>query len=117
MGYQFKPRTQQDAIFGACDCPDAALIAPKRNVSTTPLQALNLLNSQFMLDQSSFFAERVTRDAGADIEAQVRRAFLLAFGRAPSPVELSASAAMAREHGLPMFCRVLLNANEFIYLD
>ena len=48
MVYQFKPRSQQDPTFGAFDCPDAALVAPRRNVSTTALQALNLLNSEFI---------------------------------------------------------------------
>ena len=48
MVYQFKPRSQQDPTFGAFDCPDAALVAPRRNISTTALQALNLLNSRFV---------------------------------------------------------------------
>ena len=48
MVYQFKPRSQQDPTFGAFDCPDAALVAPRRYSSTTALQALNLLNSAFV---------------------------------------------------------------------
>ena len=52
MVYQFKPRSQADPTFGAFDCPDAALAAPRRNVSTTALQALNLLNSRFVIRQA-----------------------------------------------------------------
>ena len=52
MVYQNKPRVELDTLFGAFDCPDAGQIQPKRNVSTTALQALNLLNSEFMVEQS-----------------------------------------------------------------
>jgi hypothetical protein len=58
MIYQFKPRSQPDPTFGAFDCPDAALVAPRRTSSTTALQALNLLNSRFVLAQADFFAAR-----------------------------------------------------------
>src|SRR6185295_6052494 len=66
MIYQSKWRMQLDDVFGAFDCPDAGQIAPKRNVSTTPLQALNLMNSRFVLQQAKFFAERVEREAVGD---------------------------------------------------
>jgi len=80
MVYQHKPRMQLDDTFGAFDCPDAGQIAPKRNVSVTPLQALNLLNSRFLLQQSSFLAERA-KEAGADPVMQVKQVFRLAFQR------------------------------------
>ena len=64
MVYQFKPRLQQDRTFGAFDCPDATTVTPKRNVSTTPFQALNLLNDPFVLDQAERFAARLKREAG-----------------------------------------------------
>jgi hypothetical protein len=115
MVYQFKPRSQQDPTFGAFDCPDAALAAPKRNVSTTALQSLNLLNSRFILQQSRAFASRLHHDAGDDPEAQAQRGFRLAFGRKPDAVELAAAVALIREHGAAAFGRALFNANEFIY--
>jgi hypothetical protein len=49
MIYQFKPRLQQDGTFGVFDCPDATTTMPRRNRSTTALQALNLLNDPFVL--------------------------------------------------------------------
>ncbi len=112
--YQAKPRVQLDDIFGAFDCPDAGQIAPRRTSSTTPLQALNLLNSSFAMQQAGFFAERLEKDAGAQPEAQVRRAFALAFARVPAEDEITAAVALIREHGLTIFCRALFNANEFI---
>jgi mono/diheme cytochrome c family protein len=116
MIYMTKVRMQQDSTFGAFDCPDGGQIAPKRNTSTTPLQALNLLNSDFMLQQAEFFAERLKREQGDDIAKQVRRAFALAFEREPSEDELSVSTKFVQADGLPLFCRALLNANEFVYV-
>jgi len=117
MVYQSKPRTMLDDIFGAFDCPDAGQPAPKRTSSTTPLQALNLLNSSFAVQQGGFFAERLRREVGPDAAAQVNRAFQLAFGRVPSAEELADSTAFIAHDGLPAFCRALFNANEFLRLD
>jgi hypothetical protein len=110
-------RQRPDGVFGVFDCPDAGQIAPKRSSSTTPLQALNLLNSSFMMQQSEFFAGRLKKEAGSEVNAQINRAFALAFQRKPDRVELSASAKLIREHGLTAFCRAVFNANEFVYLD
>jgi hypothetical protein len=117
MVYQFKPRTQQDMTFGAFDCPDGTMTIPRRNTSTTALQALNLLNSAFMLDQSKAFAERVVADVGTDATAQVNRCFQLAFVREPNAKELTASVAVVKQHGLAAFCRALLNTNELVFVD
>jgi hypothetical protein len=116
MIYQSKWRMQLDDVFGSFDCPDAGQIAPKRNVSTTPLQALNLMNSRFMLQQAKFFAERLQREA-KDEDAQVVRGFRLAFQREPTPTERTASLRLVRDHGLSAFCRALFNANEFLFVD
>ena len=116
MVYQFKPRLQQDRTFGAFDCPDATSAMPKRNISTTPLQALNLLNDPFILDQAERFAKRVKLEAGGEVGHQVKRAFRLALGRAPTKVESKASEKLVREHGLPLLCRVLFNTNEFVFV-
>jgi hypothetical protein len=59
MVYQTKIRQEQDAVFGAFDCPDGTQIAPQRSRSTTPLQALNLFNSGFIQQQSDLMAARL----------------------------------------------------------
>ncbi|MDG3006050.1 PSD1 and planctomycete cytochrome C domain-containing protein [Paludisphaera mucosa] len=115
MIYQFKPRSQQDPTFGSFDCPDAALVAPRRNTSTTALQALDLLNSRFVVQQSEAFARRIAAEAGPDPEKQVERGFALALARPPSAAERAAGSALIRSHGGPAFCRALYNANEFVY--
>jgi hypothetical protein len=114
MVYQAKPRTELDTTFGAFDCPDAGQVSPKRTRSTTPLQALNLLNSPFAVQQAESFAERLRREAGQGTDAQVRRAFQLGFLREPAADELAASMKLVQAHGLAALCRALFNANEFL---
>jgi mono/diheme cytochrome c family protein len=116
MVYQFKPRSQPDPTFGAFDCPDAALGAPRRNVSTTALQALNLLNSHFVIQQAALFARRLEMEAGPSPTRQAIRGFNLAFGRSPSPSETTAAISLIQTHGAAVLCRALYNANEFVYV-
>jgi cytochrome c553 len=114
--YQQKPRMQLDDTFGAFDCPDAGQIAPRRSTSTTPLQALNLLNGPFLVQQAEFFAERLAREASASDE-QTRRALLIAFGREPTGEETAAAKKLIERHGLAAFTRAIFNCNEFIVVD
>jgi hypothetical protein len=116
MVYAHKHRMQLDDTFGAFDCPDAGQVAPKRNSSNTPLQALNLLNGRFIVQQSSLFADRVRREAGADTTAQAAFAFHATFGRAPTDAENSSAAEFIRQQGLTALCRALFNANEFLFV-
>ena len=114
MVYQSKPRAELDSFFGAFDCPDAGQVQPKRTVSVTPLQALNMLNGDFLLDQAARFAKRVEREAGSDPALQVGRAIELAFGRKATEAEVAAGRTLVAAHGLPILCRSLYNASEFI---
>lgn len=114
--YMTRIRMRQDGTFGAFDCPDGGQVAPKRGRSTTPLQALNLLNSPFIEQQTTLFAERVKKDAGDKPEDQIARAFRLAFGRPPTEEEMKDAATLVQTHGLPALCRALVNANEFLFL-
>jgi hypothetical protein len=116
MIYQARPRMQPDDTFGGFDCPDAGQTAPRRTVSITPLQALNLLNSPFLLQQSEIFAKRL-QQASADAAEQLRLAFRLAFGREATESEQRAAANLIRDHGVPALCRALFNANEFLCVN
>ncbi len=116
MVYQSKPRVQLDDTFGAFDVPDAGQIAPRRTSSTTPLQALNFLNSTFAMQQSALLAARLEKEAGMTAAAQVKRAFQLAYQRDPNADELAASTRLISQHGLAMFCRALFNTSEFMTL-
>ena len=106
----------QDSTFGSFDCPDAGQNQPSRPRSTTPLQALNLFNSQFVAQQASLFAGRLQREAGGESASQVRLAYRLALGREPDGEEARLCTALVKEQDLATFCRVLLNTNEFLFL-
>jgi hypothetical protein len=110
MVYATIVRQRPEGVFGVFDCPDGGQIAPKRTSSTTPLQALNLLNSRFIMLQAELFAKRLGRDASP------YQAFQLAFNRPPTANELAAAEQFIRNHDLVLFCRALFNANEFVYV-
>lgn len=116
MVYQFKPRLQQDGTFGAFDCPDGTAPAPRRNISTTALQALNLLNDPFVVELTDRFARRVRREAEDNTPARIDRAFQLAFGRSPGEAEKQAAQRLIENHGLEALCRALFNANEVLFV-
>jgi hypothetical protein len=106
------------------DCPDNALATPRRSSTTTPLQALTLMNHSFTVEMAGFFAERLQQksaltdeSAPVVLESQINEAFALAYGRPPKPKEKKAAAALIAQHGLTAFCRALLNSNELIYLN
>jgi hypothetical protein len=98
------------------DTPDCAFSTPSRTSTTTPLQALTLMNHSFTFDMADALAKRIKRES-KDTEAQIKLGFLLAFSRVPDDQESAASVALINEHGMQAFCRALLNANEFIHVD
>lgn len=115
MVYQTKVRQEQDAVFGAFDCPDGTQIAPQRSRSTTPLQAMNLFNSGFVQQQAEAMARRLEHDH-ADSNLQIQAAVERVYSRLPEADELVELQAFVAEQGLPALCRVLLNSNEFLFI-
>ena len=116
MVYMHRVRMEKDGVFGAFDRPDAGQNCAKRARSTTALQALNLFNSAFAIEQAERFARRVQREAGPNADDQIARAFALAFGRAPTATESTRAQAVASEHGMATVCRALFNANELVFM-
>jgi len=116
MVYMTKVRMERDAVLGAFDSPDAAQVCPKRTRSTTPLQALNLLNSTFIIDQAEHFAGRLRVEAGPNPADQVRRALLLTTGREGDAEDIADAVRLVENHSLEAFCRVAFNLNEFLFL-
>ena len=116
--YHQNARASRVDLMTEFDCPDNALAAPRRAETTTPLQALTMLNHHFSLDMSEYLAERLLRDGGdGQIQNQIRLGFRLAYSRAPTDVELEDAVGLVEAHGLRAFCRALLNSNEMIYLE
>jgi hypothetical protein len=114
--YRFVFRTLPDPFMEQFDAADASQLTPVRNASITPLQALAMLNDPFILRQSEHFAGRLEKLA-SDREGQVRAAFALALGRPPEPDEVREWLDYATRHGMANFARMLLNSNEFLFVN
>ncbi len=114
--YRFAFRTVADPFLDALDCPDGSTATPVRSVSTTPTQAFALLNDAFLIRQSEHVARRLAAQSMTP-ESQVDAAFRLILLRPPSAGERERVAAHVRRHGLANACQVLLNANEFLFVD
>jgi len=120
-------RSLQVPILATHDQADTDNSCPVRYTTTVPTQALGLLNGEFTNEQAAAFAARLQRESPGDILAQVTRAVRLTTGRTPPPAEASKDAAFVTEqrtrHGLDertalaRYCLLLLNTNEFVYLD
>jgi hypothetical protein len=104
-------------ILSQHDQADTDSSCPVRYTTTVPTQALGMLNGEFTNEQASALAERLQREAPDDVEKQVRRAVRLTTGRTVENEELRRDVEFVRSAGLRQYCLMLLNANEFIYLD
>ena len=116
MIYGRKVRLEFVGVFGVFDCPDASQMVPARSRSTTAGQALSLLNSPFVLRQAEFLAAEIGA-TGLGVTEGIERAVRRTLCRAPSDVEREVLHAVAVEHGLAQVCRILLNLNEFVFIN
>lgn len=115
--YHQNARAARVDLLAEFDCPDSALAAPRRASTTTPLQALTLLNHAFTVEMAELLAERVQREGEAhDLGGQIRKIFYLVYGRPPDDEELRAASELTSRYGLRALCRALWNSNEFLYL-
>ncbi|WP_254507397.1 DUF1553 domain-containing protein [Anatilimnocola floriformis] len=115
--YRMWARGGKNPLLDTFDCPDPSTTTPTRGSTTTPLQALSLLNHSFTLRMADSFAERLKREEKENEAEQIRLAFVLTTGSTPADEQLAASRAFVQKHGLSPFCRVLLNSNAFLYVD
>lgn len=114
--YQERMRRVDDRNFTAFDFPDCGQVRAKRPVSTTPLQALNLMNSPFSVNQAELIADRAAADHPDDPVRATAELFSLILGRAPTADELTLSSEVAIASGLKVVSRSLINTNEFAFL-
>ncbi len=115
--YRTWVRSARSQLLDVFDCPDPSTKTPQRAVTTTPLQALSLLNNAFVLRTADSFAERIQKEAGADKGRQVRTAFERVLNRTPDAEEQQACEAFVGEFGLSGLCRVMFNSNELLFVD
>jgi len=115
--YRVWARGGRSGLLDAFDCPDPSTTSPKRAVTTTPLQALALLNNSFVLRMADAFAKRVEREARPTAAERIARAYQLAVGRDPDAGELDLAQRIVDKHGLSVLTRAIFNSNEFLYVD
>jgi hypothetical protein len=114
-------------LLDSFDLAEPDRSTPVRFSTTQPTQALGMLNGEFLNKQAKVFAARLRKEAGAEASAQVRLALALATSRTPTDAEIQRGVrfmqALQTQDGasagvaLDMFCLLVLNLNEFMYLD
>jgi hypothetical protein len=114
--YRFLVRSQPQPLMAALDCADPSIQVDKRNESQSALQALALLNNGFMVAMSKHFATRIEATPG-ELSEKAERAYYEALGRRPSASDRASLVDYAQQHGLANLCRVLVNLNEFVFVD
>jgi hypothetical protein len=134
--YLYVKRSFPFPMFTTFDMPDTSVSCSRRDVTTVAPQALELLNSEFMLGQAATMAERVRETAGGGAEAFIAEAWRVALGRKPGAEEgrkalelFDAAGASGAAAGMPeprsgerasaetKLCLLLLNMNEYLYVD
>jgi hypothetical protein len=127
-------RTQPLAFLQVFDAPVMEVNCERRPVSTVAPQSLMLMNSDFVLKQSNYFASRLKKEAGTEPADLVRRAWQLAYCRAPEADELQQAtefltqrtARLQQQNPTPAdpaaealvsLCQVILSSNEFLYVE
>jgi hypothetical protein len=130
--YSYWKRARKYPMFEVLDQPDSNMSCERRSTTTVPTQALTLMNDEFVLIQAGFFAQRVEHEAGDDPVTQVRAAYRIALSREPSHSELhgnlkyieqqrqyhaSRKSKSPGELALTDLCAVMLNLNEFVYVN
>jgi hypothetical protein len=114
--YRFVVRSKPQPFLAAFDCADPSQSVDKRNQSVTPQQALSLMNNNLTLVMAEALADRVT-PMSPNLGERVAAAFRLATGRVPVMSERDILIRHAADYGLASACRVILNLNEFTFVD
>ena len=114
-------------ILATHDAPDTDSSCPVRFTTTVPTQALGLLNGSFANEQAARLARRVVAERPGGLPDQIRRAISLATSRQARDQEVRDDLELVEwlvhdrsldpRSALVQYCLLILNANEFVYLD
>ena len=105
-----------DPFMESLDFPDMGQLAPQRGDSVSSLQALTFYNNDFVLHHCQVLADKIIAQE-TTLDAQVAEAFHRILLRQPGDDERLMFVGYAEKHGLAAMCRVLLNSNEFLFVD
>lgn len=114
-------------ILSDFDFADTDSSCSARFITTQPTQALGMLNGDFLNQEASEFASRLKREAGEKLSDQVKLAYRLSLCREPDQEmvdrglklieRLKSQYQLSQEKAIDQFCLMVLNLNEFVYLD
>ncbi|QDT99499.1 DUF1553 domain-containing protein [Gimesia aquarii] len=128
-------RSKPLAVLDMFDAPKMEPNCEKRSSSTVAPQSLLMMNSGFMVEHSTYFAERLQKTHAGNKQEQVKLAWMLAFGKVPTADEVkqsvefivsqipqfnttkASSGKTPEQLALATFCQALLSSNEFLYVD
>jgi hypothetical protein len=105
--YIFTRRSVPYPLLEAFNAPNTQQVHPTREVTTTPLQALTLINDETVFQLSQAIAGRVIHEAGADENAEFTRLFQILFSRNPDDYEKAALARFLDDHQKVLTRRIL----------
>lgn len=114
--YRLWARSGNNPLLSAFDCPDPSVMTPIRTRTITPLQSMLLMNNSRMEKCGAHVAKRV-QETTKDVDQQLVKVWDLLFCRTPSEAELKMARKFTDVYGLEQLCLVLLNSNEFIYVN
>ena len=114
--YRVVWRGSPDPLMDALDFPDLGLLSPTRGFSASPLQSLVLLNNRFVLHFAQKMAERAAKSE-SNLSDQIRQVIRWTWLRDPTADELNQMKVLAQQHGLESVCRLVLNSNEFLFVE
>jgi hypothetical protein len=113
--YIFQRRSLPLPMMASLDAIVFSESCDRRNVTTTPLQALSMMNGALVQEEAAHLATKVAREVPDGRDAQIKRLFNLVLNRAPQKDELQYISASGRS--LESITRVLFNSNEFVYTE
>ena len=112
--YRMQVITGRSPLLDALDCPSPSITQPRRSPTSTPLQALALMNDSFVVRQSMKLATRL-KEQQPELQKQIELAYEFSYSRKPNAEELQAGLNVAKEHGLETLCWAIYNSSEFLY--
>jgi Protein of unknown function (DUF1553) len=116
-------RNEQEPTLEVFDAPDGIFTTPVRNVTTTATQSLFMINGPWTMQRAKAFARRVSTDSSLTHEQRAAYAYALTYGRPPTAAEADHAVnfvltnSASSDDALVDLCHVLLNSNEFLYVD
>ena len=113
--YIFQRRSLPLPLMASFDATPFSESCERRSSTTTPLQALGMMNGTLVQEEAEHLAGRIRKEVGEDRSPQIHKAFEIVLGRRAETSELRRFSAF--QGPLASICLVLLNSNEFLYVE